>query len=116
MLYLVKIITTSLIIVAVSEIAKHSDRLGALLASLPLVTLLVMSWMHFENQDAEKIANHAYYTFWYVIPTLPMFILMPYLLRNGWSFYSVLSIGSLLTVAAFALTAVAVKRIGVDLW
>lgn len=71
---------TALLVVLISEFAKRSDRLGALLASLPVVTLLTLVWLYVERQPSEKIANHAYYTFWYVIPTLPMFLLFPYLL------------------------------------
>jgi hypothetical protein len=72
-----KYLITSAIVVAVSELAKRSDRLGALLASLPLVTLLALTWLYVEKQPAEKIINHAWYTFWYVVPTLPMFLLFP---------------------------------------
>ena len=75
-----KYLITAFIIVFVSEIAKRSDKLGALISSLPLVTILIMIWLYIENQSIEKIANHAYYTFWYVIPTLPMFLIIPYLL------------------------------------
>src|SRR3546814_6184080 len=64
-----KYLITPAIVVAVSELAKRSDRLGALLASLPLVTLLALTWLYLDKQPAEKIANHAWYTFWYVVPT-----------------------------------------------
>ena len=74
-LLITKYAVTAFVIVLVSEIAKRSDRLGALIASLPLVTVMVMIWLHIENQGTEKIANHAWYTFWYVLPTLPMFLL-----------------------------------------
>ena len=69
-----KYLITAAVVVAVSEVAKRSDRLGALIASLPLVTLLALTWLYIEKQPAEKIANHAWYTFWYVVPTLPMFL------------------------------------------
>ena len=62
----------------ISEFAKRSDKLGALIAALPMITVLAMTWMFFElkgQEQTEKIANHAYYTFWYVIPTMPMFLL-----------------------------------------
>src|SRR3546814_6987192 len=68
-----KYLITSAIVVAVSELAKRSDRLGALLASLQLVTLLALTWLYLDKQPAEKITKHAWYTFWYVVPTLPMF-------------------------------------------
>ncbi|OZB73272.1 MAG: hypothetical protein B7X33_00205 [Lysobacterales bacterium 13-68-4] len=72
-----KYLITAAVVVAVSELAKRSDRLGALLASLPLVTLLALTWLYLDKQPAEKIANHAWYTFWYVVPTLPMFLIFP---------------------------------------
>jgi len=71
-----KFLVTSLIIVLVSEVAKRTDKVGALIASLPFVTMLVMIWLYVEKQGSEKIANHAYYTLWYVVPTLPMFALI----------------------------------------
>ncbi len=106
---------TAFIIVTVSEVAKRTDKLGALIASLPSVTIIAMIWLHFENQTTEKIANHAYYTFWYVIPTLPMFLLMPYLLRNGTGFWPSLGASALLTIICFAFTALVMKRFNVDL-
>jgi len=110
-----KYAVTAFIIVLVSEIAKRTDKLGALIASLPLVTVMVMIWLYIENQGTEKIANHAYYTFWYVIPTLPMFIVMPVMLRKGINFWLTLAISIVITIACFALTAVISKKFGVDL-
>lgn len=65
---------TAGIVVLVSEVAKRSDRMGSLIAALPLVTILTMVWLHVERQSTDVIANHAYYTFWYVLPSLPMFL------------------------------------------
>jgi hypothetical protein len=65
---------TALLVVLISEVAKRSDKLGALIAALPMVTVLAMIWLYLEGQPAEKISNHALYTFWYVLPTLPMFL------------------------------------------
>src|SRR5438034_11044853 len=69
-----KYFVTAGVVVIVSEVAKRSDRLGSLIASLPLVTILVLIWLHLEQQSTEKVANHAWYTFWYVVPTLSMFL------------------------------------------
>ena len=77
-----KYLLTAAVIVLVSELAKRSDKIGALVASLPLVTVLTLIWLHLDNQPTSKIANHAYYTFWYVIPTLPMFFFFPVLLEK----------------------------------
>lgn len=106
---------TAFIIVLVSEVAKRSDKLGALISSLPFVTVLVMIWLHVEKQDGAKIGNHAYYTFWYVLPTLPMFLIMPWLMAKGIHFWPALGICVVVTFACFVLTAIAGKRFGIDL-
>lgn len=110
-----KFLLTSLIIVLVSEVAKRTDKIGALIASLPFVTVLAMIWLFVENQGTEKIANHAYYTLWYVLPTLPMFALIPWMLRRGCHFWLTLAAGVILTFICFLLTAWIGKRFGVEL-
>jgi len=75
-----KYLLTAGIVILVSELAKRSDKLGGLVAALPLVTVLTLVWLYLENQSMEKISNHAWYTFLYVLPTLPMFIAFPLLL------------------------------------
>lgn len=114
-LMIVKYLVTAGIIVGVSEIAKRTDRMGALIASLPLVTIMVMAWLWFEGQGSEKIANHAWYTFWYVIPTMPMFLLLPWMLHKGIGFWWSLLAGIALTFACFVVTALIAKRVGVEL-
>ena len=109
-----KYLLTAAVGVLVSEVAKRSDRLGGFLAALPLITVLAMIWLYIERQPLEKIANHAWYTFWYVLPTLPMFLLFPRLLaRLG--FWPALLAGALLTVACFGLLALLLRRFGVQL-
>ncbi|GAC26588.1 hypothetical protein GMES_4317 [Paraglaciecola mesophila KMM 241] len=109
-----KYLITATIVAAASEIAKKSDKLGALIVALPLVTILTMIWLHVEKQPIEKIANHAWYTFWYVVPTLPMFLLFPTLLQK-FSFWFSLIICAVITVIFFWLFALVVKTFGVDL-
>ena len=77
---LTKYLLTAAVVILVSEFAKRSDRLGGFVAALPLVTILALIWLHVEKQSTTKIANHAWYTFWYVVPTLPMFLIFPFLL------------------------------------
>ena len=69
-----KYLVTAAVVVVVSEAAKLSDKLGGFIAALPLVTVLTLIWLHIEDQPPAKVANHAWYTFWYVLPTLPMFL------------------------------------------
>jgi hypothetical protein len=105
---------TAALVVLVSEVAKRSDRLGALIASLPLVTLLTLIWLYVERQPADKIANHAWYTFWYVVPTLPMFLLFPFLLSR-FGFWLALGMSALVTLVSFGLFALAVRPFGIRL-
>lgn len=114
MLLIVKYLITAAIIVLVSEIAKRSDQMGALIASLPLVTFMVLIWLHIEQQPAAKISNHAYYTFWYVVPTLPMFLLFPWLHAQV-GFWAALVGGAVLTIVLFWLWALALKPFGIEL-
>jgi uncharacterized membrane protein (GlpM family) len=105
---------TAAVVVLVSEVAKRSDRLGALIASLPLVTLLTLVWLYVERQPADKIANHAWYTFWYVVPTLPMFLVFPWLLGR-FGFWPALGLSALVTIVSFGLFALVVRTFGVRL-
>jgi uncharacterized membrane protein (GlpM family) len=115
MLYLIsKYLITAGMVVLISELAKKSDRIGALVASLPLVTILTLIWLFVEGQSDTKISNHAYYTFWYVIPTLPMFILFPYFMSR-FGFVMTLVISVLLTIVVFVLFAAIVKHFGINL-
>ena len=111
---LTKYAITAAIVVAVSEVAKRSDKLGAFIASLPMVTVLALIWLHVESQPEQKLANHAWYTFWYVIPTLPMFLVFPVLLPR-WGFWPALAACVALTIACFGLFALAVRRFGIEL-
>ncbi|MFM2262636.1 MAG: hypothetical protein RI959_1312 [Pseudomonadota bacterium] len=109
-----KYLITAAVVVAVSELAKWNDKLGGLLAALPLVTFLALIWLHVEQQSTEKIANHAWYTFWYVVPTLPMFLAFPFLLpRLG--FWATMGVSVLIFAACFALFAWALRPFGIAL-
>jgi uncharacterized membrane protein (GlpM family) len=115
MQYLIlKYLATAAVVVLVSELARRSDRLGALIASLPLVTVLTLIWLYVERQPVDKLSNHAYYTFWYVIPTLPMFLLFPYLIQRL-NFWPTLAICVVFTAALFAVYALALRRFGIHL-
>ena len=109
-----KYLLTAGMVVFISEIAKRSDKLGGFIAALPLMTLLTITWLYIENQSEEKIANHAYYTFWYVIPTLPMFLLFPYLLPKL-GFWVTVGASIVLTVLFFGLFALVMKNFGIQL-
>ncbi len=109
-----KYLITAGLVVFISEMAKRSDKLGGFIAALPLITLLTLIWLYIEKQSDEKIANHAYYTFWYVIPTLPMFLLFPYLLPKL-GFWVTLGVCSMMTAFLFWLFALLMQHVGIRL-
>ncbi len=110
----IKYVLTAAVVVAVSEFAKRSDRLGGFVAALPLVTVLTLIWLHVEGQSEQKVANHAWYTLWYVVPTLPMFVAFPALIsRLGFWLTLLACLG--ITVVCFGITVVAARRVGIDL-
>jgi hypothetical protein len=112
--FVVKYLITAAVVVVVSELAKRSDKAGALMASLPLITVLALLWMYFESQPDEKLANHARYTFWYVLPTLPMFVAFPSLLAR-FGFWAALGLSAAITIACFGALAFGMRRFGLDL-
>ncbi len=111
----VKILVTAVIIVLVNKIQLVNDRLSALLIALPFTSLIAMIWMHQEKQSTTRIANHAEGTFWFVLPTLPMFLVFPFLLRQGWGFWPALLANGIMTIALFWLTVITLRKFGIDL-
>lgn len=112
MFYALKVLISAAIIVLVAEISKRSSMLAALLLSLPLVSVMAFVWMYVETNDKVKIADLSYETFWFVLPTLPMFLLLSYLLRHDFNFYLALAICAVLTAVLFALTQALVSKLG----
>jgi len=116
MIYLVlKALLSGVIIALVSEIAKRSPGFAALVASLPLVSVLGMLWLWCDTSDPERMAAHAGATFWYVLPSLPMFLLIPFLLKRGVTFYPALAAGCALTVVLYLAMVWAAPRFGLTL-
>lgn len=116
MLYaLIKALLSGVIVSTVSETARRSPALGALVASLPIVSILGMIWLWRDTHDPVRMADHVGATFWYVLPSLPMFLLIPALLRHGVGFWVALLGGCVLTVALYAGMSAALARTGVTL-
>ena len=116
MLYFaVKAALSGLIVAAVSEIARRSPGIGALVASLPLISILGMMWLWRDTADPARLADHAQATFWYVLPSLPMFLVIPALLRNGVGFWTALGAGCVLTVMLYLAMTIAAPRLGIKL-
>jgi len=116
MLYLfIKAALSGVIIAAVSEIATRNPAFGALVASLPLVSILGMIWLWRDTGDAERIAVHAEATFWLVLPSLPMFLVLPAMLRYGAGFWPSLTLSCGLTVALYLVSVWLLPRIGIKI-
>ena len=82
MFTITKLAVTAILIVLISEVGKFNDKLGGFIAALPMVTILVVCWMYFEGVANQKIANYMSFTVFFLIPTLPMFILFPFLIKK----------------------------------
>jgi hypothetical protein len=116
MLYLmIKALVSAVLIVAASEVATRYPGLGALIASLPLVSVLGMMWLWRAKPDAANMAAHAEATFWYVIPSLPMFLVIPALLRHGAGFWPALVVGCALTILLYSIMAWFGPRFGLPI-
>ena len=116
MLYLVlKAGLSGIIIAVVSEVARRAPTLGALILSLPLISLLAFVWLWRDSGDSARIAALSESTFWYVLPTLPMFLVLPALLRHGIGFWIALIACCALTFALYLLTVWALAKFGVTL-
>ena len=96
-----KIGLTALIIFAVVQVSERNTLLAAVLASIPLVSVLAMMWMNHEGQSAEQIGGFAKDIVWLVIPSLLLFIVMPLLIDRGWEFYPALGVGLATTILGY---------------
>jgi hypothetical protein len=112
---LAKALLAGTMIAAISEIGKRLPTMAALVASLPLVSILGMILLWREKPDAGNMAVHAEATFWYVLPSLPMFLLIPQMLRSGWPFWLSLVAGCVVTVALYGLMMALAPRLGLRL-
>jgi hypothetical protein len=112
---LAKALLSGVLIVTIAEIGKRLPTFGALVASLPLVSVLGMILLWRARPDAENMAIHAEATFWFVLPSLPMFLAIPAMLRAGVPFWAALGLGCVLTVALYLLMAHLGPRLGIRL-
>jgi hypothetical protein len=110
-----KALLAGLMIAAIAELGRRLPAMAALVASLPLVSVLGMIFLWHAKPDAENMAVHAEATFWYVLPSLPMFLVIPVLLRSGVNFWLALAVGCLLTVGLYLLTLQLGPRFGLKL-
>jgi len=113
--FLVKIVLTAVVIVAIAELAKRSSFWAAALASVPLTSLLAFVWLYLETGSAENVATLSQSIFWLVIPSLTLFILLPLLLRAGVQFWLALLASTAVTASAYAVIVWLLGRAGIRL-
>ena len=105
---------SGLMVALISETARRSPAMGALVASLPVVSILAMIWLWRDTGDSERIAAHAQATFWYVLPSLPLFLILPALLRSGMGFYMALAVSCAVTVVLYGGMVWTLRRFGIS--
>jgi hypothetical protein len=113
--YVIKIVVTTVLIVLISEIAKRSSLVGAILASIPLVSVLGMLWLYIDTKDVERVSNLATSIFWLVLPSLALFVALPALLKHGVNFYLSMSISIIITVGCYFAMVYVLSRYGMEL-
>jgi hypothetical protein len=112
--YITKVAITALTVVAVAEVARRSTVWGALLASLPLTSILAFEWLYLDTKDTSAVAALAQSILWLVLPSLTLFVALPLMLRGHWGFWPALVLSSLLTAAAYLAVLWLIKRLGVE--
>jgi hypothetical protein len=113
--FLIRAILSGLIVAAIAVIAKRSPALGGLVASIPLVSTLGMIWLWRDTHDPELVADYVGSAFWYFLPSMPMFLIIPALLRNGVTFWLALAAGCAVTILLYLVTINIAARYGVRL-
>jgi len=113
--YLLKIILTTLLVVCISELAKRSSLLAAVLASVPLISVLAIVWLYIDTKSIEKVSELSISVFWLVLPSLTLFVSLPLMLSRGMNFYLSLSLAILATLGCYFATIQLLSFFGVKL-
>jgi len=113
--FVVRALLSGVLIALIALIGRKAPAAAALVASLPLISILGMIWLWRDTKDSVLLANHAEATFWYVLPSLPMFLVIPSMLRSGFSFWLALGAGVILTLLLYLATIGIAARFGVRL-
>lgn len=113
--YAIKVLVTAVVVVAVSELAKRSSFWGAVLASLPLTSLLAFIWLYRGTGNVEAIASLSHGIFWLVLASLPLFLILPALLRNGVGFWPAFGVSCVITVGLYFGLVWLLGRFGIQL-
>jgi hypothetical protein len=115
MQYIIKVVISAVIIVLISEVSKRSSFIGALLASLPLVSVLGMLWLYLDTKDTEKVARLSVSIFWLVLPSLVMFPVLALALRAKWNFYASLGASIIVMLASYGGMVAVLNKFGIKL-
>ena len=115
MYYALKVMVTTLLIVAISEVSKRSSLVGAVLASVPLISVMAILWLYIDTKDVEKVSALAVSVFWLVLPSLVLFVMLPLLLKSGWGFYLSLGVSISATIVSYFIMLVVLKKLGIEL-
>lgn len=113
--YLVKVAVTTILIVVISEVAKRSSLVGAILASVPLVSVLAMLWLYVDTKDVDKVSALSSSVFWLVLPSLVLFLVLPQMLKHGLNFYLSLGVSIIITVICYFVMVSVLSYFGVKL-
>ena len=97
----VKVLTSVIIILAATELSKKSTIVAAVVLALPIVSIISLTWIWLETKDINKITNLSLQIFWFVLPSLPMFLILPFLLSKDVGFFLSLVSGMVVTVILF---------------
>ncbi len=113
--YILKIILTSIIILLISEFSKKSNLIATIFAAIPTISVLSFIWIYIEQKNINKISTLSTSIFWMVIPSLPLFLFFPYLLKKGINFYLSLIISCGITVIIYIIYATILKKFGIKI-
>jgi len=115
MYYILKVLVSSVIIVLISEISKRSSMAGSIIASIPLLSIMAFIWMYIDTKDVQKISALSTGIFWLVIPSLLLFIVLPFLLKKQINFWSALGISTSVMVLFYFIMIFVLKKFGIKL-
>ena len=110
--YILKLIITTLLIVLISEISKRSSLAGAILAAIPLVSILAMTWMYVDTNDSKTAVEFSNSIVWLIAPSMTLFIVFPLLIKKGLSFYLSMGIAIFMTIIAYYSVLFLLEKIG----
>lgn len=115
LLFLLKALVSGLLVATISLVAKRYPGWGGLIASLPLVSVMAMLWLYGETRDPEKVAALSIGAFWFFLPSIPMFLIIPAMLRGGVPFVATMATACITTVALYAGMSWLAPRVGIPL-